>query len=132
MNEGIEMEKISENVEIFLTLVEKSRKEKSITDHVINLKMVYTPETSDCEIFIDQVGGRLSSISEVKNIDPATMRERRKPKMKKWQAKNIEKGTEHFMGRIHEATNRQRKIERIILEHNFKSGVTDLYVAFYR
>jgi hypothetical protein len=123
------IEAIKENVEIFLTLVEKSREKKNIRDHLISLKMEYIPETNDCEIFLDQVDGRVSSISRVKNNGSGSRRNSRKPKIKKRQAKTINEETKYFMDRIHRAQ-RNRKIEAIILEHNFESRVTDLFLAY--
>jgi len=129
MNNSNRLGKIGENVEAFLMLVEESREKMSIKDHVIKLTMMYSPETDDCEIFIDQVDGRLSSISRVKNYGPGFRRTNLKRKIKKRHAKKLNESTKYFMDRIHKAL-RDRKIETIILEHNFKRGATDLFFAY--
>ena len=51
-----------------------------------------------------------------------------KPIINKRQAKEINEGTKYFMGRIREAQ-KDRKIEAIILKHNFMRGVTDIFLA---
>ena len=88
--------------------------------------MVYRLETDDCEIFLDQVDGRLSSITKVKNNDLGA-RNSLKPKLKKKQAKEINESTKYFMGRVRKA-HRDRKIEAIILKHNIMRCVTDIFL----
>ena len=129
MDKRNRMKEVSENVEVFLTLVEKSRKKKQLRKHLINLTMKHILKTNDCEIFIEQVGGRIGSISRVKNDDSGSRRNSRKPKIKKRQAKIINEDAKHFMDRIHKAQ-RNRKIEAIILEHNFETRVTNLFLAY--
>jgi len=118
---------INENIAIFLTLVEKSREKKQIRDHLINLTMVYKFETDDCEILFDRFDGGVSSITKLKNNDLGVGNSL-KPRMNKRQAKKIKMGTKYFMGRIREAQ-KDRKIEAIILKHNFMRGVTDIFLA---
>ena len=121
------LDEINENIEMFLTIVTKAREKKEIIDHFINLTMVYSPESDDCEIFLDQVGGRLSSITKVKNKGLG-VRNSLKPRINKRQAKEINEGTKYFMGRIREAQ-KDRKIEAIKLEHNIMKGVTSIIIA---
>ena len=121
------LDEINENIETFLTLVIKSRGKKQVRDHFINLTMVYSLETDDCEIFLDQVDGRLSSITEVENNDLGA-RNNVKPRINKRQAKEINEGTKYFMGRIREAQ-KDWKIEAIILKHNIMKGATHIFFA---
>jgi aspartate-semialdehyde dehydrogenase len=121
------LDEINENIETFLTLVVKSRGKKQIREHFINLTMVYSLETDDCEIFLDQVDGRLSSITEVENNDLGA-RNNVKPRINKRQAKEINEGTKYFMGRIREAQ-KDWKIEAIILKHNIMKGATHIFFA---
>jgi len=121
------LDEINENIETFLTLVVKSRGKKQIREHFINLTMVYSLETDDCEIFLDQVDGRLSSITEVENSDLGA-RNNVKPRINKRQAKEINEGTKYFMGRIREAQ-KDWKIEAIILKHNIMKGATHIFFA---
>jgi hypothetical protein len=121
------LDEINENIEMFLTIVTKARGKKEITDPLINLTMVYRLETDDCEIFLDQVDGRLSSMTKVKNKGLGA-RNSLKPGINKRQAKEIKEGTKYFMGRIREAQ-KDRKIKAIILKHNIMRGVTDIFIA---
>ena len=119
MNNIDRLNEINENIETFLALVVKSRGKKQIRDHLINLTMVYSFENDDCEIFLDQVDGRHSSITKVKNNDLGA-KNSVKPRLNKKQAKEIDEGTKYFMGRIREAQ-KDWKIEAIILKHNIIS-----------
>jgi hypothetical protein len=110
--------------------VEESRKKKQIRDHLVSLTMEYILKTNDCEIFIEQVDGRISSISRVKYNDSGTRKNSRKPRNKKGRAKKIHESTIHFLNRIEEAAQRDRNIEAIILEHNFERRITDLFIAY--
>ncbi len=123
------LEDISENVEMFLTVVEYAREKKSIRNHMISLKMQHILKTNDCEIFMNQPGGRISSIIKVKNNDSVAQKNRQKPKMKKRQAKNINEGTKHFMDLVQEAQ-KTRNIEVVILEYNFENRITDLFLGY--
>ena len=127
MNNIDRLNEINENIETFLTLVVKARGKKLIKEHFINLTMVYSLEDDDCEIFLDQVDGRLSSITKAKNNDLGA-RNSVKPKINKRQAKEIKESTKYFMGRVREAQ-KDRNIEAIILQHNIMKCVTDIFIA---
>jgi hypothetical protein len=127
MNNIDKLNEINENIEMFLTIVIKAREKKEIIDHFVNLTMVYRLETDDCEIFLDQVDGRLSSIAKVKD-NGLGARNRVKPKLKKKQATEINESTKYFMGRVREAQ-KDRNIEAIILQHNIMKGVTHIFIA---
>ena len=130
MHKSNRMKEVGENVEVFLTLVEKSRKKKQLRDHLISLTMKHILKTNDCEILIEQIGGRIGSISRVKNNDSGIRKNSRKPRNKKGRPKKIHKSTIHFLNRIEEAAQRDRNIEAIILEHNFERRITDLFIAY--
>ena len=130
MHQINKFEAVSENVEAFLTIVEESRKKKQLRDHLISLTMKHTLKTNDCEILIEQVGGRIGSISRVKNNDSGTGKNSRKPRNNRGQAKKIHEGTIYFLNRIKEAAQKDRNVEAIILEHNFERRITDLFIAY--
>ena len=130
MHKSNRMKEVCENVEVFLTIVEKSRKEKQIRDHLVSLTMKHILKTNDCEILIEQVGGRIGSISRVKNNDSGTGKNSRESKKNRGQAKKIHEGTIYFLNRIKEAAQKDLNIEAIILDHNFERRITDLFIAY--
>lgn len=123
------IKEIKEHIEIFMMLVEKAREKKQIRNHFISLKMEHVLKTNDCEIFMNQVGGRISSLRKVKNNDLVARKNRQKPKMKRRHAKNINEGTKHFLDLVQEAQ-KTRSIEVVILEYNFENRITDLFLAY--
>ena len=130
MHQINKLEEVAENIEMFMTLVEKVREKKSMRKNFISLKMEHILKTNDIEIFMNQVGGRISSIIKVKNNDLVAQKNRQKPKMKRRRAKSINEGTKHLLDIFKEAQ-KTRSIEVVILEHNFESSITDLFLAYY-
>ena len=126
--DSIKLNAISENIEFFLILVERSREKKAITDSSISLRMVYTVDTDDFEIFLDQVGGRIGSFTKIKNSESGAS-SLSKANLNEMQIKRISGALEVFMESIHEAHKNGAIIENILLKHNYTNGKTMLYYS---
>lgn len=129
MKDSVTLGKIRENIESFLVIIEGSREEKQLIDKVISLTMVYNYKIDDCEILMNQVGGRVGRFSRVNNNGQGTKSNSKKTKIAKRYAKKVRSGINYFMGRINKAL-KTRKFKYIILEHNYEQGVTDLYLGY--